>query len=267
MGMLPPEARVAEGWVPGAEGSDWVAILTPFSSERTATLTASLDADGALRGRLTSEGSGYSAYHMRKRLEETDAASYVQEDVLDETPGAEAGPVELALSDSLDAPVRVAFDLAIPGYAQVVGDRMFVNLAVLLGQQEHPFPSRLRVSDVSYAYPHTRSLLAHIALPDGYEVEEMPDTRRHRTPGGVHVYTRAVRADSDTLVVQSELALRRTELERRHYDDLRRFYDLVLAAEDEVVVLRRVGSAPAPESAPEPDGPATAAPDPDAGRP
>lgn len=246
MGMLPPEARVAEGWVPGAERSGWVRVLSPFTSEQTATLQASLDAGGALRGRLTSERAGYGAWHLRNRLQETDADRYVQEDVLDELPGAEAGAVDLALPDSLEAPIALAFDLNVADYAQVVGDRMYVNPLVLLREQEHPFPSRTRVSDVSYAYPYTRRYEAHIAIPEGYVVEEVPETRRHRTPGGVLAYTRAIRAEGDTLVVQAEMARRRTELGRRHYDDLRHFYDLVLGAEEEVIVLRRASASPDP---------------------
>ena len=246
MGMLPPDARVSEGWVPGENGSEWVPVLSPFESERTATLTAVLDAAGSLSGRLVSERTGYGAYHLRRRLQEADPERYVQEDVLDALPAAAAGPVDLTLPDTLEAPVSVAFDLEVPEYAQVVGERMYLNPAVLLREGEHPFPSRTRVSDVSYAYPYNRRYQARIAIPEGYVVEELPETKRHRTPGGVLVFTRAIRVEGDTLVVQAEMARRRTELQRRHYDELRSFYDLVLGAEEEVVVLRRGSAATEP---------------------
>ena len=247
IGMLPPQARVEEGWVPSREAPEWVRITSPVHSEQSVTLQATLAADGSIRGHAQAAEMGYPALATRKHLQSGSAEAFVQQVVAADASGMEVSAVSLDVTDQLDAPVVLGFDYELPRYAQVVGERMYLNPAVLLRRGEHPFPSRTRVSDVSYAYPLVRRFSASFELPAGYEVEEVPDDLRFVTPGGVHSFQRTTVVEGNVVRVQVERGRLLPVLERAHYAALREFYDLVLTLQEDVVVLRKVEPG-APES-------------------
>ena len=253
IGMLPLQARVAEGWVPDPDAPEWVEVTSPIHSEHLVSLGGRLDAEGTLQGKVESVQMGYPALAARKRLQSGSAEAFVQEEVVADVSGMELGAVTLDLADQLDAPVVTTFDYELPRYAQVVGERMYLNPAVLLREGEHPFPSRTRVSDVSYAYPLVQRLVAVFELPDGYVVEDVPDDHRFMTPGGVNSFQRTTEVEAGQVRVQVERARLLPVLEREQYAALREFYDLVLTMQDDVIVLRKTSPDAAPSAQEEPE--------------
>ena len=65
-----------------------------------------------------------------------------------------------------------------------VGDHLYINPMLFPQLETNPFIQTDRVLPVEFPYPYKFTLLCKLALPEGYEVEELPQSQFIRAEGG-----------------------------------------------------------------------------------
>jgi len=213
--------------------------------------------DGALEGTLQLRLNGYHAFDMREKLdaaesESSSAASDAVEDTADAEDDVEVEIVEITGEDEPDEPLGVEATFVAPP-AEVVGDEMYLTPFLAMQMEENPFERETRTFPVDFAYPFTRTYVADIEVPAGWEAIDLPFPVQLTIPSRAVSYQRLISFENGRLQLRAVLTVNRARVEPAEYPALRHLYDEIVATEAEAVVIARSDEAPAAMPAPEAD--------------
>ncbi|MEL6591558.1 MAG: hypothetical protein AAFQ68_15820, partial [Bacteroidota bacterium] len=95
------------------------------------------------------------------------------------------------------------------------------------------------VYPIDFHYRHHQKVIFAFNIPEGYEVESLPEEIRVVTPGREVMFQFRVLATGNMIQVHSDYRIQRSVLSAEHYPVLRQLYDHMLARHGEQIVLRR----------------------------
>lgn len=131
---------------------------------------------GDLEAKVNIQYKGFSGL-WRKRmfvsLTDTEKKEYVlEEEWSNRLPRAEIHDFSTRNEKSRDEPLRVSYTVKIPGYADVLGDRVIFNPSLFAVGERNPFPERERVEPIAFDYQPLIIDKISYALPEGLEIED-----------------------------------------------------------------------------------------------
>lgn len=205
---------------------------------RIANMT--LDRDGSLNGEATLSFEGREALRRRLMSREDDDAERKKdlEDLFKNLLGAGA-TVQLQKIDDWNAVTdkfTVTAKVTVPGFASATGKRMMLPIEVFPGADKHPFTHARRVNPVYFRSPYREIDDIKIKLPDGLQVESMPQSRT--VPTSFSELKLTTKKDNDVLYIGREITIAGYYFRPEFYPNLRDFLDKVKSIGDEQVVLR-----------------------------
>jgi hypothetical protein len=239
--LLPLEALNGKGFLVRHPNPTWVSIHPAEHYRQQRFLNATLDASGHLTGKIQASDGGYSALENRRALKEAETPeAFVRETLLDGLDGALVVSATVTNEETVTEQLKTEAAFSAPAYAQVAGDFIYFNPTPLGRLGENPLRLPERTFPVDLAYPRQQVYTFQLKLPEGYAVEEMPRSVRILLPDGGGLYQRLIQDQGDALSAQSQFVIEQSVFEPEHYEQLRSFFEQIVAAEAEQVVLRRV---------------------------
>ena len=242
--LLPTGALKRQGLLVRAQdegGVEWVESGTGGAGlSRSVLVRGALRPDGTLEGTLDVVDEAYSALARRRRLEETDdPEALVRGEMLDGVSEVQLHDVRVQQRHETAKPLRTKAGFTAPAYAQAAGDFLYVNPMVMDRYDENPLRAPERSFPVDMAYPRHLSYTLMLDLPEGYVVHDAPESQRVRLTKNSH-FERILHVKEGQLVIRGRLRLAETTFASADYDALRDFFDRLVAAHAEQVVLKRV---------------------------
>ena len=199
-----------------------------------------LDAEGNLEGNLTITYEGQEALTRRLKAIDEDEAQRrkdLEEAVQKSLPQGAA--VKLLSSDAWttsETPLKVQFQLQVPGYASRAGQRLVLPLAIFHTNGQNPFASPSRIHPVYFDYPAEVYDEVTFELPAGIEVESLPPNQK--VEAGTSLYNLSVVKEKNALRVNRLFKLTVYDLSVDRYPALRKFYEHVRTNDDQQAILK-----------------------------
>ena len=240
--LLPVEALTNAGWVVEKKTPRWVGIAAPEAFHSYTTVSAKLAADGSLTGWLDACQNGYSALHDRRSLRDKKEDEYVREGWINSLVGARLDSFRISNKDSVGAPLKIKAYFSSAEFAPG-GENIYFNPIVFGRREENPFKNPGRTLSVDFDYGSKQSYTLNLTLPEGYSVLELPKNILLSLPNEDGQFRRIAAVEGNQLQYMSQLVVRKTRFTPEEYQALREFYDRVVAAQAEQVVLKRETSA------------------------
>jgi hypothetical protein len=210
------------------------ADLNRLVRETSATLTSS----GGLTARIVEQSIGQAAARQRglwQGLPRTDYQRVIETWLATGISGVKTSRVEA--SDDETGHFRREIDLTSERYGQLMAGRLLIFKPALVSRQESLFltdPKRkLPVVLNARAYAET----AHIKLPAGFAVDELPSPVKLALPFGS--YDMQIEAQGDEIVFTRRLTTEAVTIPAEQYAAVRGFFEKIMAAEQAPVVLAR----------------------------
>lgn len=214
-------------------------VMPAESNRLDRKIEVALTPTGAIAGSLTEHTVGQKAVRERARLRKLSSPDYnrlIEAWISRGASGAKA--MKIAPADEPGAgKFSLNVEFAAPGYAQIMQDRLMVFKPTIIGRLDQlSFTEGKRFNPYrvnSTAYSES----VRIKLPDGFTVDEVPDTVKLETPFGTYDATYEVKGEH--IVFTRSLKLNRYEVPAENYGSIRDFFGRVHAAEQSPVVLIR----------------------------
>ncbi len=241
-GQLAWQKTEVPGLKPDKDGGTWLTTPTPASkdalTERKAVLK--LTEDGTLQGKVEFIFTGLQAVRRRRDAMEKDEAQR-RKDMEDELKGLLPSTATVKVEsvtglEGSDAALKVEYSVEIPGYAAATGRRLLLPTSVFHLSKVHPFLHAKRKHPIYFGYPFQDVDDITIELPANYRIESLPPGRR--AGSNVMKFEVVRESQGSKLHVRRNLAVDAYYFPTDYYPSLRRFYDEVMAGDDEQVVLR-----------------------------
>lgn len=237
--LVPQRALSHRGWVVRDPHPAWISLPVKGTYRHQGAIMASLAEDGTLSGTLQASDTEYSALAKRLYLADNSEEDFVKERYLDGLDEVQVDSVSVENMEAVDEVLRTSATFSIPQYAQAVGDFIYVNPFLLSRWEENPFRSPTRTFPVDMAFPRDYVYTLRLTLPEGYEIQDLPRSRRMGLASGGGRFLRSMVVQDGVLTLQARFTLGKSVYQPDQYAELRQFFAEVVAVQSEPLVLQR----------------------------
>ena len=198
-----------------------------------------LTPQGALRGTMHEEYSGYAAATVRTELATLGEAKYRSRFLgMHSAWAVEKFAVGAVANLAQPLTLDCTFGQEAAAGATPAGP-FYLGLLEDFGPVQNPFRQAIRLFPVDFGTAQDETLLLTLALPEGYELAETPKAAVVDLPDNGGRYRFAISSTGNTVQLSSRFSLRKPVYTAEEYTYLRDFYRLMLEKQAEKLVIRK----------------------------
>ena len=237
VGELPLRVRNWQGrLLEEEENSRWVDIMPAAPSEDQQTLNYVFDEELHLKGRSTHLLTGLHAKKFRDDFLNMDEEQYLQE--LEQ----EKGNIRISgllkkNEEQTGENITESFTFELSDAVEKVNDRVYLKPLLFLAEQENPFKAEVREYPIFFDFPSSEKKMVNLMIPEGYEVEFIPESIAYDLNNGAGTYKFVALQDRNMIRIESGFDLKKTVYPPQEYAALKAFFANMLKKQAEAIVL------------------------------
>ncbi len=239
LGYPKMEALNGKGWIMNKSNPQWIKI-TPPSGMEVFSVNLSLNEEGTAVGVLHGAFKGFNGVAERNYYLKDTIGRYWQNRLEEKFP--ETQIEEISTENFLDKneTFKSKLELIIPEAAQVVGDFFYFSPVLHSAFDENIFKLEKRYYPVDIPYPFTEQYILNLKIPEGYNVEELPESVKFVLPGKGGSFSFVIEQKDDlTLQLVSRLQIKQLKYVPQEYPAIKELFDLVSEKYGEQIVLKK----------------------------
>ena len=218
------------------EEKKWVDLINLGSNVTFMNVNATVQ-DGQIRGHRTTQLQGQQAVEYRKQLlkQKKDSLLFTSPDAGKEKFAFKGLKVE---SDPYDfTQIKEEFDFMMN--AENTGGRLYINPMVFQQLERNPFIQTERILPIEFPYPYKYHLMCSLTLPDGYEVEEIPQSYSVKTEDDKLHCKYMIQQNGNKVTLSYVFQLRTHILSPDQYTQLQEIWTKVIEKNQALIVLKK----------------------------
>ncbi|MBA4056312.1 MAG: hypothetical protein C0490_16475 [Marivirga sp.] len=141
--------------------------------------------------------------------------------------------------DDIDKPAAEIHEISIQEHGTSAGDFIYIDPFITFKEVENPFKEDIREFPIDFGVKTEKVYLSNITIPDGYIVDEVPQTKVMSLPGNKGKFTYMVTQVGNRITVVSNIQINERVFMQDQYPNLRELYNRIIAKHAEQIVLKR----------------------------
>jgi len=237
--VIPERCLNGQGLVISKDRHGWIPIESKIKAKTTINAVMELDDSGDVNSKLELTYHGYDAHKMRKQFSSKGEDIFVKDFFASNQ--WEPGKIKFENVADVTLPAKGTYEFEIPDYAFVANEKIYLS-PFLTGQVEmNPYKTETREYPVDYGTLIEQVYLCKIKLPEGYVLEEAPESRILTLPENAarYIYNVSYLPDAKVISITSSFQINRNIFLQQDYPNLREFYNQVVAKQAEQIVLKK----------------------------
>jgi hypothetical protein len=237
LGLLPERCLNGNGFLVAKEGFQWVKLQAAVKSKITSNLDFKIAESGEMKGLITIDKVGYDAANTRKSYFTKGEEEYIKEMLASRS--WELSKSEFQNAKELGEAFKEVYEADVKEHITSAGNVMYVNPFLMGRTEANPFTIENRQYPVDYGSPLERIYLLKLTIPDGYDVDELPQSKVLTIPqnGGKYLYN--MTRNGNTINLTSIFQINKGIFAQTEYPNLREFYNQMVAKQAEQIVLKK----------------------------
>ncbi len=217
--------------------SEWVNLMGLSESKSRSMVKGELQADGTLQADIQTKYTGLEAASLRHDFRmATDSATFVSE--LAQELNCEIESLSLTNHHGLGPDVER--NMHVTKQCDAAGDMIYLNPWVLTLMSENPLTEEKRTLPVEFPYLYTDNLTSVITLPEGYVVEELPQSLMIKSEDGKLSCVIASSADGSMLSSRCQIQVSKLFFSPDEYPFVKSFLEEIYKRLQDVIVIKKV---------------------------
>jgi hypothetical protein len=237
-GELPPAYINGKGMKILDNRIEWIPLL---ESEQYATISMSTlkIEDGKVKAEITQNNYSSSASNLRSKIAKQGKQQYI-DDFIKKT--SDWDIKEYTIDNEGDNTKPVVEKVVVANFNQVDAgvDIIYIPSMVSAEKETNPFISDTRLYPIDFAVPVSEKNILNIAIPEGYDVEELPKDLKIMLPDNAATFIYMARKTGSNIQVSATFKITRTNYLPSEYQLLKEFYKNVVAKNGEQIVLKKI---------------------------
>lgn len=229
------------GMVMGAGPIEWIAMNHNGEiSNQSFSVNLELDLEDLpeLTGNGTANYSQAAAPTMRILLDNLDEDERI-EVFKSQSPDLIINAIDFEGMDDAYQSVRSKFEFETEDKVDEIGGRLFFSPVVLKEIKDNPFTATSRILPVEFTMPIRRRYFFNVSIPEGYEVESLPEAANFVLPNGGGNYKFICQNTGSSVQVMVRFSINKLMFLPSEYPAFRELFNLIIAKQEEKVVLKR----------------------------
>ena len=239
--MLPIRALNWEGRIVRKDKSSTTIGLYPNAkSQETVLAMMNLNESGKLEGQLRSTATVYEAMAFRENYMETDKDQFL-ENLENKYNGMEISEFDVKDVEDLSKPVIESYKFTLENQADVINGKIYFSPLFFLKQSENPFKLDNREFPVDFGYSRASSYRLIINLPEGYQVESLPEQIVYQLPDNLGTYSYIIdNTQKNVIQISISNEINTPIVSPVHYEAIKAYFSGLVDKESEQIVLTKV---------------------------
>ncbi|TXE17624.1 DUF3857 domain-containing protein [Psychroserpens burtonensis] len=219
--------------------STWI-DLTPRKVSRDITgLNIKINSDLSAEGKVRSQKFDYIAKSYRDNYADLSTEAYIK--VLEKDKGEVLiSNLEVEGEDSLLEPIKITYEYTMDNALEEIGDKLYFSPLLFLNTQENPFKQDERKLPIDLMYPMSDKYMINIMLPEGYDVEYLPENQALDFANKTGEFKYLVNQNGRFLQVNVELNINASLILPENYTFFKQFFAQAMEKESEKIVLKKI---------------------------
>lgn len=200
--MLPSRAINWQGrLIRENQSSDWINLSPTILSNEVISLNVKMNPDLTIDGKVRLKKTHYVAKRFRDNFAGINSDEYIKH--LEKDKGdLTITDLEIENAQSSSEPVNINYNYTLNDGVEEIGDNLYFSPLLFLASKENPFKQDKRNYPIDFVYPTSDKYIVNIMLPDGYEVESLPENGKFQYKGGEGEFTYLIRPNGKYLQYQ-----------------------------------------------------------------
>ncbi|WP_375252126.1 DUF3857 domain-containing protein [Dokdonia donghaensis] len=238
--VLKPELLNWMGRMVKADGSSRLIDLFP---SRPAThigmLTLEVTDDMIISGNAKNRFSGHYARSERNKF-----AALTSDEQLEKLDSyyESIDAIDVSFKDLKvgSKPLTLEYNFEAEEMIDEAGDKLYINPLAHLGTTRNYLTAEERSHPVDYVYPWSDKYTVSIKIPEGYQVESVPDDLAINLVDNMGSYRFGVTVSGDKVNVGLQNTMSTALVNSNYYKDLQAYLKMIVAKESEKIVFKKI---------------------------
>jgi len=219
--------------------STWVSLTPKKHAMFNEMINAKINDDYSISGNAQARYSGHFSKNIRdeyKLLSEEDIKKQLEK----EKGETELNNIEFSDLNVLNKPISLKFDFENTDAVEEISGKLYVTPLLFLKRKESPFNLESRNYPVDFEYTRKKRFMINIEIPEGYEVEIIPESSSFSFGKNLGSFRYNVSMTGNKIQLSSEFSINSPWIDSSEYENLKGFYQLVIEKQNEKVVLKKI---------------------------
>jgi hypothetical protein len=237
-GMLPSRCLNGVGRVISETNPRWIDLQPAKGHDLICMGNLKINDSGKLCGTMQKKWTGYGAIDIIEEIKVDGEESY-KENVVEDNSDWAIRKFDINRSEKNFDEVLESFEVEFSEAANQMSDLIYLNLVVSSKLDDNPFKQEKRELPVDFTYPVNSYSIINFTMPEGYVVDEMPQSINVSNPDKSIVFKFFVKQAGPNIQLVNHLQQKRSFFTAEEYEHIREVYAMVLAKHSEQIVLKR----------------------------
>ena len=240
-GLLPFRCLNQRGYAISETKPGFISLKPASGLNKSTMCFLSLDKDGVMKGSINYKNDGYSALNIRNKISLDGEDKYVEKFKSTHTDWNIA-QIEIDAPEEVNQPVKEKIDLNISGAAEAMGKMIYINPIVSGKINENPLKQDERKLPINFVVPMKNYYMLNLTIPDGYEIDELPESINLVTPDRTANLKYAAQVVGNRIQLVHSWQIKESFYVAEKFQDLKAFYAMLVSKQNEQIVLKKVES-------------------------
>ncbi|QQX75369.1 MULTISPECIES: transglutaminase domain-containing protein [Aequorivita] len=239
IGVLRPSIMNWQGRIIKKDGSSgWVSLTPQTPAVKSAMVNAEIKSNMSVTGKAQTRFTGNYALYYRteyKSLNEDAQRKAIEKN----SNQAELSALHFENLETVGKPVSLNYDFESIDAVEDVAGKLYFSPMVFMATKESPFKPETRDYPIDFGYPMKDRYIINITVPEGYKVESMPENAVFNLGENTGSYRYLISQMGNKLQLSVEFSINKSFIAADEYGNLKKFFELLIAKENEKVVLSK----------------------------
>ncbi len=240
-GVLPISDLNHYGFRLSEKDPQWISVEPHTKAEKKIFAKFTINEEGQLVGSLKNTHKGYESTLMRGRLTKypDDVSGFFKEEIVDDFADVELTSHKLTNVETTDKPLGTQCELVSTDYVNMIGDFIYFKPILCETTEENPLQLEERSYPVDFACPVKEDYTLIFTIPEGYEVESVPEPAVVTLPDGAAKFQYQAKVVGPSIQLISKININQVLFMPDEYAYIKQFFDLITKKQTEQIVLKK----------------------------
>jgi Domain of Unknown Function with PDB structure (DUF3857)/Transglutaminase-like superfamily len=214
-------------------------ISLPKQAKGQYSLSAKLNEDGSIQGKLNSRYTNHHAFQFRNHYKDQDIENFIASRE-DKYQNIEISNYEVKNADMYEGFVTESFEFYQENGADIINDKIYIQPLSFLKITENPFKLEKREFPIDFGYAFKEMYIVNISIPKGYVLESIPEPISVKIPNELGEFKFIPRVTGTNIQLSVTFDIKKATIGAESYLFLKEFYNQVIIKHAEQIVLTKI---------------------------
>lgn len=238
-GVLPEPCLNKQGRLITKKGGEWIDLSPQMHHKTTIKAQLKINKNNEITGIISENYSGYAAIEKRDSLDFYSNSNKYMDTYKKSFPKFTLSDDSIIDQKTLTKPLIINYAIESSNWVENSGELFYFNPMILGRINENPFKLEKRYYPVDYSFLNNYTYITTIEIPEGFQIESMPENTRMVLPGRQASFIQSVSQTENLITIMSKFDINIITFLPDFYKDLQMFYNQVISIQNKQVILKK----------------------------